>query len=368
MLALALAACSSEESGGSSGGASGQGGQAGASGAAGVDSGPPAPYSVSAFDAVRIGSDPNGPNFQAAEVEVDFGAGPFASVRLIVSLGTTCFPFESWESNPPPDGHNWPADCDAFDRNFEFVLDPPADAGGKPGLELVRAITPFGGPLELDVDVTDVANGLPGKHRLQTKIGTWSDASGQVTGANGGWNVTARFDVVPGAAPRHVLAVEPLFDDSMTTAAGPAIPIQVPEGTTSSRLEYRVTGHGGVAFGCGTGTAEEFCLRTHTLFVDDAFAADAMPWRNDCASLCTIAHQGPSGGGFDYCAENPCGAIASVQASRANWCPGSITPPFEWDFDALRTPGAHEIRWQISEVADGGSWRVSATYFAFGGP
>jgi hypothetical protein len=43
-----------------------------------------------------------------------------------------------------------PADCDAFDRNFEIALDEPdADSGAPPGLELVRAITPFGGPLRL---------------------------------------------------------------------------------------------------------------------------------------------------------------------------------------------------------------------------
>jgi hypothetical protein len=347
---------------------SGQAGASGSGGASGGDGSVPEPYGVVAFDDVRIGSDSSKPNFQQASSEIDFGSGPFASATLVVDLDTTCFPFEKWQDNPPPTGHNWPADCDAFDRNFELVLDPPADASGAPGIELVRAITPFGGPMHFEIDVTDVANGRPGQHQLRTQITTWSDASGQVTGADGGWNVTARLDFVPGAAPRKVLAVLPLYDGNMTMATEPAVSIQVPDGTVGSRLEYRVTGHGGVAFGCGTATAEEFCLRTHSVFVDEKLQADVIPWRDDCAELCTIAHQGPASGGFDYCAENPCGAIPSVQAPRANWCPGSVTPPFEWDFDALRAPGAHDFRWQISDVADGGSWRVSATYFAFGAP
>src|SRR5690606_17743400 len=125
----------------------------------------------------------------------------------------------------------------------------------------VRAITPFGGPLDFEIDVTDVANGRPGAHELAVSIATWSDASGQVTGSNGGWNVTARFEMVPGPAPRNVLAVTPLYDGSQTTPDSPAVELEVPAGTTSSRIEYRVTGHGGVAFGCGTSPAEEFCQR-----------------------------------------------------------------------------------------------------------
>lgn len=363
LVAMALAGCSSEEAAPDGSGGAGGGG---AAGAAGADAGFAEPYAVPAFDAVRIGSDSSQPNFQKADVDVDLGSGPFEKVTLVVDLDTTCYPFEKWQDNPPPPGHNWPADCDAFDRNFELTFDPADAAGGPPGIELVRAITPFGGPLHLDIDVTDVANGLPGEHRLRVLISTFSDASGQVSGADGGWNVTARFDVVPGVPPRQVLAVVPLFDGSQTAPEPlPAIPVTVPEGTVSSRLEYRVTGHGGVAFGCGNAPAEEFCPRTHTLFVDEALAADVTPWRDDCASLCTITHQGPATGGFDYCAENPCGAIQSVQAPRANWCPGSVTPPLTWDFDALRVSGTHQFRWQISDLADGGSWRISATFFAF---
>jgi hypothetical protein len=181
--------------------------------------------------------------------------------------------------------------------------------------------------------------------------------------------VSAHLEVVPGAAPRNVLAVVSLFNGSQNSPDPiPAISFQAPPGTSSSRLEYRATGHGGVMGACGPSPAEEFCIRTHALFVDGSVVTDFVPWRDDCADLCTIAHTDVIGNGFDYCLENPCGAIQSVQASRANWCPGSETPPFLVDSPALSQPGAHDFSWSINDVADGGTWRLSATYFAFGAP
>lgn len=333
----------------------------------------PAPYTIDAFDDVRIGSDSSKSNFQNATTDFDFKDGPFASVKMIIDLGTTCYPFDNWANDPPPAGENWPADCDAFDRNFEFTLDDPADPkAGPPAIELVRAITPFGGPEHLEVDITDVANGLPGKHMLRTHISTYSDAKGQVSGSNGGWNVTTNIEVVPGKPPHNVLAVIPLFngnEGANDTITPPGF--DVPDGTTSARIEYRATGHGGATgdLPACQGPAEEFCLRTDTFSVDGAQVSSWKPWRSDCDKLCTIKHQNTSSGGFDYCAENPCGAIASVKASRANWCPGSLTPPHlitSKTAPALVSAGQHTFSWQLSNIADGGTWRLSATYFALG--
>lgn len=344
-------------------------GPSGGSGGQGTDT---QPRTVAAFDDVRITSDPSAANFQKADATIDWQRGPFASVRLVVDLESTCFPFEKWKANPPPSGQNWPADCDAFDRNFELLLDPPVDAEkGRPAIELVRAITPFGGPLHLDVDITDVANGLPGPHTLRTTIATWSDGAGLVSGSNGGWNVTAKVEVVPGPAPRRVLAVIPLWNGSHTTESvlGP-LPFEVPAGATDARIELRATGHGGPNTGKGcTGPAEEFCRREIVPRLDETRLEPLDPWRNDCDELCTIVTQdGSVLNGLDYCAENPCGAIGSVNAPRANWCPGSVTPPFVIADAAMRTAGPHAFDWTISKLEPGGSWRLSATYFAFGAP
>lgn len=331
---------------------------------------PPAdagPSAFQVFDRVRIASRDDQPNFHRARASFNLGNGPFARVTMIIDLATTCYPFENWRTNRPPAGQVWPADCDAFDRNFEFILDAPASAEGRPGVELLRAITPFGGPLHHEVDVTDIFNGLPGEHTLMTVIPTYSDGAGRVSGSNGGWNVSARFVVERGPAPRRVLAVTPLYDLSHT----PDTPdreyaFTTPPGTAHARIEYRVTGHGGGAVerpAC-IGPAEEFCVRTHTLSVDDAEVDTWDPWRNDCRELCTLVTNDAGIGPSQYCQENPCGAVQSVRAPRANWCPGSVTPPHLIEDAALLTPGPHRFRYRISRVAASGLWRTSAVFIA----
>jgi len=354
---------------GASGGSGGAGGSGGSGGSGGGVSYPDA-YTIVAFDDTRITSDGSQPNFQTVFADVDFKDGPFASAKLVVDLASTCYPFDNWLDNPPPSGQNWPADCDAFDRNFDISLDDPVDpAVDGPGLELMHAITPFGGPMHLEIDVTDVANGLPGNHRIRAHITTWSDGAGQVSGSNGGWNVTARLEMVPGAAPRNVLAVKSLFYGTQTTAEGPGeLAFDAPEGTTSGRIELKTSGHGGgdPVAGC-IGPAEEFCNRTHSVSIDGALVEAWKPWRTDCKDLCTeTTHTWPSGSSFNYCMENPCGAISSVKAPRANWCPGSMTPPKQWETPELGKVGPHTFQWVISTVAPGGSWATSATYFAYG--
>ena len=88
-----------------------------------------------------------------------------------------------------------------------------------------------------------------------------------------------------------------------------------------------------------------------------------IPWRNDCDQLCTMTDGGPFG---SYCAQNPCGLPASVTASRANWCPGSETAPYQWTPAGLSTPGSHSFRFAIDGIYQGAQWRVSATVYAYG--
>jgi len=347
--------------------ACGDSGVTGAGGQGGGTSPPADPYSLTPLDFERISSDGSLPNFQKVSADIDLKDGPFASVKLSVDLASTCYPFESWQDNPPPEGQNWPADCDAFDRNFETSMFDPAAPEGIPGIELIHAITPFGGPLHLEADITDVANAHPGAQRIQVVIPTYSDGAGQVSGSNGGWNVTVHLDVTPGAPPRDVLAVQSIFYGTVSDPLGPGdLPFTVPEGTKSGRIEYRVTGHGGPNTGPGcNGPAEEFCKHTHSLVLDGAEILSYEPYRKNCAELCTITHYGdPAPAGFDYCLENPCGAISSVKASRANWCPGSETAPAVLDLSL--SPGEHAFSWSIPELVDGGIWSVSATYYAYG--
>jgi hypothetical protein len=344
-------------------------GDAGVESGAPADAGPPPPFTIAALVRAGIGSENSvgWPNVGKAYGDVDWKAGPFASVALIVDLESSCYPFDGWTADPPPPGQNWPPHCDAFDRNFNVFLDDPG--APPPAFELAHAITPFGGPERLQVDLTDLANALPGPHRLRVDITSYSDAEGKVTGSNAGWTVSARVEVTPGVAPRRVLAAIPLFAGQV--GAGdpwPVVPFQVPAGTQGGRLEYRTSGHGQGAKGprC-IGPAEEFCDRRHHVIIDGVEAQNVGAFREDCASLCTLTHYGPAAAGFDYCLENPGGLPDSVRASRANWCPGSMTPPWSWtDIPALAVAGPHTFSFQVSQIASGGFWLASAIYYAFG--
>jgi hypothetical protein len=323
------------------------------------------------FDRARIGSR-NGtgwPNVGRASTDLVFGDGPYANATLVVDLDTSCFPFEKWMADPPPTGQNWPPSCDAFDRNFNVLLDEPASdaSSGPPAIEIAHAITPFGGPEHLEIDLTDLANGLPGRHRITVDIAAYSDPAGLVTGSNNGWTVSATMRATRGPAPRRVLAVVPIYAGVLRAGdMPPVVPFTVPDGTTSARIEYRASGHGGgdVGIGC-IGPAEEFCNHPHQVLVDGAAVETVRAWRTDCGSLCTITHD-PR---FDYCLENPCGDANSVVAPRANWCPGSMTPPFVWtDIPALLAPGPHSFGFEVTPILSGGNWQISALYFAFATP
>jgi hypothetical protein len=323
------------------------------------------PVHVTVFDRVVISSNTEADHFQQATADVDFGSVSVASATLHVELTSPCFPFSNWLEQGVPPGERWPARCDAFDRGLSVTLDDAEPGEAPPGLELLRAVTPFGGPLQLDVDVTDVVNGLPGQHRVRLGIDTWSDAEGLVSGSNGEWQASVVFELTYGAAPRQVLAVLPLVLESQTQADAEALELDIPEGVGSARLDYRVTGHGAITdFDC-LGPAEEFCERTHELRLDGELLEELSPWRNDCAQLCTLTNNDVSAGPASYCAENPCGAPSSVRAPRANWCPGSLTPPFAIENALLTEPGTHQLTRSIAGLREGGQWRVAATYFAF---
>lgn len=323
------------------------------------------PFEVVVLDRVWLSS------FEAsqfADAELELGEGPFASVRMIVELESPCYPFEGWAELEQPDGHNWPLVCDAFDRIVNVVADPEA-LDGPFSVELMRGITPFGGPRIYENDLTDWATMHDGVHTLRGFISTWTDGAGQVSGAQGGWFMTLRVEVDPGVPPRDVLAAIPLFHGDVTAEnAEQTIAVELPEGTTSARIDYVVSGHGGGAIGADCiGPADEFCHRVHTLHFDGTELGSFDPWRDDCVDLCTITeHEWPDGATFDYCLENPCGSIGSVQAPRANWCPSAPVDPVAIDLGALAEPGEHEFSFAIAGIADGGVWPTSAMIYAYG--
>jgi hypothetical protein len=353
-------------SAGHAGEATGAGGDSslGDAGAGGAGDALGEPVQVPILTGVHISSDEGAENFQRALADVDFGNMPVARATLRVSLQSPCFPFEGWAEQGVPTGQRWPAACDAFDRTLSVTLDHDPESASAPGFELLRAITPFGGPLQVETDVTDIVNGLPGSHQLGLKIDTWSDADGLVSGSKGEWIASAELLLWPGTAPRQVLAVLPLLLEGQTEPDAAPLTFAVPAGAGSARIEYRATGHGGAfAPGC-LGPAEEFCQRTHELRLDGELLEELRPWR-DCSDFCTLTANDSGQGPAQYCAENPCADPNSARAPRANWCPGSKTDAFVLQGPELVVAGEHELTRSIARLASGGVWTVSATYFAF---
>lgn len=303
---------------------------------------------------------------QHKDVEVDLGVGKFERVTLTIDLETSCFPFEKWEEDPPPDGHNWPAKCDAFDRTMGFIFDP-AGEGEPPGFEALRSITPFGGPQHAEADITNWANVHPGVHSLRSYINSWPDGAGQVSGSEGGWTLSVKLEVVPGVPPRDVVAAIPLYQGDVGADVGQTeLAFTLPEATKKASIEYRVSGHGGASDPSADciGPAEEFCKRLHHLFVDGEELLAYEPWRMNCTELCTVMkHVWPDDSSFNYCAENPCGSIGSVNAPRASWCPGDVVAPISGPLKI--GPGEHTVGFLVDGLYPGGIWTTSVVVYAF---
>jgi hypothetical protein len=320
---------------------------------------PAAPTTLTVLDDARITSKPGDASYQRVRGDIVLPSAAVAKAKLVVDLGTTCFPFSKWQTEPPPAGQNWPASCDAFDRVFEIAMIDPA-------IEVVHAATPFGGPMHVEADVTDLVNALRGTQRtFEAYISTFSDANGQVSGSAGGWNVSVKLEIEFGAPPRDVVGVVPIFRGLVTEGGvDKPFPFTLPAGATHARIDYVTSGHGlGPGDSACIGGAEEFCERTHTLAIDGASLAMKKAWRDDCDDLCTMTAGGP--GGRTYCKENPCGLPSSVRAPRANWCPGSVTAPWTFDAPGLAA-GAHTFTLRIDKIAaPKGSFRVAAHAIAY---
>lgn len=327
------------------------------------------PFSLTILDSAWI-TGTGGWDTQHQDIPFDLGPGSFAKVTLVVDLDTDCYPWEKWQQSPPPAGENWPATCDAFDRTMGFVSDPAGGPDDPPGFELLRSITPFGGPAHLEADITDFANAHPGTHVLRSYINSWPDWDGIVSGSAGGWHLSVRVDVEPGPPPRDVLAAISLFSgDVGVDGATTMIPFTLPEGTAKAELEYRISGHGGATDNVGDciGPAEEFCKRRHHISVDGSLITSFYAWRIDCGDYCSITGNPLPVGPGNYCLENPCGAIGSVQAARANWCPGALVDPLRGPITGALGAGTdHNFQFTIDDVVEGGSWTVSAVVYAYG--
>ncbi len=114
----------------------------------------------------------------------------------------------------------------------------------------------------------------------------------------------------------------------------------------------------------GEGATNEGAMGEGATAVEHGDDGAFSPWRENCANVCTAYPLLP-GGEQAYCKENPTGDVRSVNAPRANWCPGDVTAPFVFEVERP-TAGEHTLDYAIRKVQVGGSWRTSAHVIVYG--
>lgn len=120
----------------------------------------------------------------------------------------------------------------------------------------------------------------------------------------------------------------------------------VPDGIENLKLLFTTTGHGGWENG------DEFNPKLNRVLIDGSEVFKIVPWRTDCA---TYRMSNPASGNFSN-------GLSSSDLSRSNWCPATITTPFQVPLNHLK-PGKHRIQVIIDQGKDEGNsfshWSVS---------
>jgi hypothetical protein len=238
-------------------------------------------------------------------------------------------------------------------RNDREVFDRYDRAGsvrlateGCPDVEVVRFITPYGGRMDCEVDVTHLAPLLRGRRTFRAHIDTWSSPAWRIDVALR-YTPVAQYDAATWATPLY-------FTDSFnrqSMPSGDSVTVEIPPGLARVVLRYLSTGH------CTDGTdADEFVSKANVIAVDGVVVARLHPWRDDCRRF---RDRNP------YCARWTDGSWSS-DYSRSGWCPGVEVLPVEFDLTDHLTPGRHAVRFEVEDMrpkdekGNFGYWRISA--------
>lgn len=133
-----------------------------------------------------------------------------------------------------------------------------------------------------------------------------------------------------------------LFDNEK----GLEVTFTLKKDVNNAMLRYITTGHGGWENG------DEFVPKLNSIYLDQVEAFKFIPWRQDCGSYRSY---NPVSGNFEN-------GLSSSDYSRANWCPGTVTPPNMIPLGDLKA-GTHTITIKIPQGKPEGtsfsSWNVS---------
>ncbi|MCB0615980.1 MAG: T9SS type A sorting domain-containing protein, partial [Phaeodactylibacter sp.] len=210
--------------------------------------------------------------------------------------------------------------CDDWDRLAHVEVRDPAGAW----VEIIRYITPYGVECEHTIDLTGYISLLQGNPEMRVRIGTFQR----------GWAVTLDLDFEAGAAPYRYSKVERLwygyhpFGDPANRQPADTFLVDILPEVQAAKLHLVGTGHG---WGENNSlNAAEFYNATHHILINGEE---------------TFAHHN-----WTQCDPNPDGCSPQDGTwwfNRAGWCPGAISPFFEYDMSPYIGQGQQELFYRM---------------------
>lgn len=212
--------------------------------------------------------------------------------------------------------------CDPWDRLAHVEVRKPNGEW----VEFIRYITPYGVECTHSVDVTPYASILQGKPEFRMSIGTYQQ----------GWAFTLDLDYEAGTPPYRYSHVEKLwygyhpFGDLSNIQPADTFSISFQPNVEKAILQLVGTGHG---WGPNnTQNAAEFFDATHHVLVNNQAVFSHHNWTT--------------------CDPNPDGCQpqnGTWYFSRAGWCPGAISPFFEYDLSDYIPQANLDVFYRMSQ-------------------
>jgi hypothetical protein len=216
-------------------------------------------------------------------------------------------------------------------------------------IEIMRFVTPFGGPATYTADLTAFAPLLAGSASIRVWISTWKMPA---------WKVTLTLSFASdGVGYRRPIFAQPIFNGEVTAEKRALhASITIPRGLSRPRLHILSTGH--ATDGAG---GDEFISRAHVLRIDGQEVARWRPWSEQGGPLRSI---NPTAGRTEIDGRS----LWASDLDRTGWHPGLIVQPDLIPLPEL-TPGQHMIELEIQGIrpkdqSGYGYWRVSAIVVA----
>lgn len=180
--------------------------------------------------------------------------------------------------------------------------------------ELGRLISPYAKQFpktfqyDYVYDVTDFAKYLSDSAELRIFY----------SGYSYGFTATWDFVYIEGTPAKEVIGIQNIYNSSYTYGGATSIEnalneksFSVPADAASVKARIIMTGHGGE----GNENCAEFCAKHYYLKLNNQQIAQQLVWRDNCGANPITAQ----GGTWIY--------------DRANWCPGAIVYPYEYNLN-----------------------------------